>query len=119
MNVSVCMCLFVHLILVIRGHDEKFKILGQNSWQICKFSDIPSNFQASHNYSYVTLYNICGNEVYMTGHVILLLERLAANSCKALENVLCPAVIVSSAGNQLHEMLFALLFVCASNYVCM
>ena len=90
LNVSVCMCLFVHLILVIRAHDEKFKLLGHNFWQIliCKSSNIPSNFQASHNYSHVTSYNICGNEVYTTGHVILLLERLAAYSCKASENVL-------------------------------
>ena len=101
------MCLFVHLILVIRAHDEKFKILGQNFWQIRKCSDIPSNFRASHNYSHVSSYNICSNEVHMTGHVILLLERLAANSCKASENVLCPAVILSFAGNQLHEILFA------------
>ena len=114
MNVSVCMCLFVHLILVIRAHDEKFKILGQNSWQICKCSDIPSNFQASHNYSHVTSYNICGNKVRMMGHAILSVERLVANSCKASENVLCFAIIVSSAGNQLHEMLFVLLFVCGS-----
>ena len=84
----MCMCLFVHLILVIRAHDEKFKNLGQNFWQICKYADIPSNFRASHNYSHVTSYNICGNEVYTTEHVILLFERLAANSCKALENVL-------------------------------
>ena len=89
MNVFVCMCLFVHLIVVIRAHDEKFKILGQNFWQICKYPDIPSNFQASHNYSHVTSHNICDNEVYTTAHVILLLERLAANSCsKASENVL-------------------------------
>ena len=65
-----------------------------------------------------TIY-VCGNEACMTGHVILSLERLAANSCKASENVLCPAVIMSSDGNQLHETLFALLFVCVSNYVCM
>ena len=53
------------------------------------------------------------------GHVILLLKRLAENSCKASENVLCPAVILSFTGNQLHEILFALLFVCVSNYFCM
>ena len=51
MNVSVCMCLFVHLILVIRAHDEKFKILGQNFWQICKCLDIASNFEHHIIYS--------------------------------------------------------------------
>ena len=38
---------------------------------------------------------------------------------KALENVLCPAVILSFADDQLHEIYLHLLFVCVSNYVCM
>ena len=45
LTTCVCVCLFVHLILVIRAHDEKFTILGQNLWQICKCLDIPSNFE--------------------------------------------------------------------------
>ena len=32
----------------------------------------------------------------MRGYVVLSLELLAGNSCKVLENVLCPAVIMSS-----------------------
>ena len=31
----------------------------------------------------------------MRGHVVLSLKQLAGNSCEVLENVLCPAVIVS------------------------
>ena len=31
----------------------------------------------------------------MRGHVVLSLKQLAGNSCKVLENVLCPAVIMS------------------------
>ena len=31
----------------------------------------------------------------MRGHAVLSLEQLAGISCKALENVLCPAVIMS------------------------
>ena len=31
----------------------------------------------------------------MRGHVVLSLEQLARNSCNVLENVLCPAVIMS------------------------
>ena len=37
-----------------------------------------------------------GNAVCMRGHVVLSLEQLAGNSCKVSENILCPAVIVSS-----------------------
>ena len=31
----------------------------------------------------------------MRGHVVLSLKQQARNSCNALENVVCPAVIVS------------------------
>ena len=34
---------------------------------------------------------------HMRGYVVLSLKQLTGNSCRALENVLCPAVIMSPA----------------------
>ena len=41
------------------------------------------------------IHYICGNAVFMRGHDVLSLKQLAGNLCKAPENVLYPAVVMS------------------------
>ena len=78
-----------------RAHDKKCRVLGQISWQICHRSDLSNNFQTLCYYNCCTWYTKFGNAVWIRGHAVFSLKQLAGISCKALENVLCPAVIMS------------------------
>ena len=104
-NVAFCTSIFVFQCCMEYGKKPVLTALAEGLTirkYLDKFPDkYPINrtnqtiFQTSYYYNYFTWYTKCDNAECMRGHAVLSLEQLAGISCKALENVLCPAVIMS------------------------